>query len=283
MTSSGYCGPPTTNSTLTFLTQPTDGAPAFIYVDVDPVTGERDRNYGSLQKEVVIENLRGQERLYTIHNAGFQLGYHPSAHKFFKNSAEIEQEYYPECAQLLRSVTGAKDVFIFDKTIRRRKVGTFESTPDERQPAAQVHVDQTYKAALARVHRHLPPAEVPSLLLRRFQIINLWRPIKHPAFDWPLAVCDYRSVKPQQDLFPLTIIYPDSEGQSMGVQYNPNQKWKYFYGLTPDEYILIKCFDTVQDGSVAVYTPHAGFEDPATPDGSPLRESIEVRALVFYD
>jgi len=42
-------------------------------------------------------------------------------------------------------------------------------------------------------------------------------------------------------------------------------------------------FDSLQDGSVAVFTPHTAFNDPTTPEGSPLRESIEVRALVFYD
>jgi hypothetical protein len=42
-------------------------------------------------------------------------------------------------------------------------------------------------------------------------------------------------------------------------------------------------FDSVQDGSVAVLTPHTAFEDPSTPKDAPLRESIELRALVFYD
>ena len=42
-------------------------------------------------------------------------------------------------------------------------------------------------------------------------------------------------------------------------------------------------FDTIQDGSVAVYTPHTGFEDPTTPPDAKKRESIELRALVFYD
>ena len=34
---------------------------------------------------------------------------------------------------------------------------------------------------------------------------------------------------------------------------------------------------------VAVLTPHTAFKDPTTPDDAPLRESIELRALVFYD
>lgn len=42
-------------------------------------------------------------------------------------------------------------------------------------------------------------------------------------------------------------------------------------------------FDSLQDGSVALFTPHTGFEDPTTPEGTPHRESIELRALVFYD
>lgn len=42
-------------------------------------------------------------------------------------------------------------------------------------------------------------------------------------------------------------------------------------------------FDSVQDGSVAVFTPHTGFQDPNSPVGAPPRESIELRALVFYD
>ena len=42
-------------------------------------------------------------------------------------------------------------------------------------------------------------------------------------------------------------------------------------------------YDSIEDGSVAVLTPHTAFEDPATPAGAPPRESIELRALVFYD
>jgi hypothetical protein len=47
--------------------------------------------------------------------------------------------------------------------------------------------------------------------------------------------------------------------------------------------ILLASFDSKQDGSVAVFTPHTGFSDPNTPEGTPFRQSIELRALVFYD
>ncbi|KAJ3503253.1 hypothetical protein NLJ89_g8513 [Agrocybe chaxingu] len=129
-----------------------------------------------------------------------------------------------------------------------------------------------------------PAADVPQALKNRFQLINLWRPIGKPAFDWPLALCDYRSVDPVKDLTPIALIYPDrEEGETLGVKYSDNYKWGYLYGMRPDEIVLIKCFDSIQDGSVARFTPHTAFDDPNTPPGAPLRESIELRALVFYD
>jgi hypothetical protein len=46
--------------------------------------------------------------------------------------------------------------------------------------------------------------------------------------------------------------------------------------------VLIKCYDS-QDGGIATVTPHSAFVDPNTPANAPRRQSIELRALVFYD
>lgn len=104
------------------------------------------------------------------------------------------------------------------------------------------HVDQTFKATVARVHRHLPQEDVPGLLAKRFQIINLWRPIENPATDWPLALCHFSSVDPEKDLEPIALIYPDREGEACGVKYNERQRWGYFKDMRPDEFVLIKWF-----------------------------------------
>lgn len=108
-----------------------------------------------------------------------------------------------------------------------------------------MHVDQTTAAAIARVHRHLPSSLAPSLLERRFQILNLWRPIGHEALDWPLALCDYSSVDVKADLHPVTLVYPDREGETFGVKFNPNHKWKYLRGMKPDELVLIKWYASI--------------------------------------
>ena len=44
-----------------------------------------------------------------------------------------------------------------------------------------------------------------------------------------------------------------------------------------------RSFDSRDDGKTAIFTPHTAFDDKSKPEGAPLRESIELRMLVFYD
>jgi len=273
----------TVDTTLVYFVPPADGSKAYIHINMDSSTGERKKNYTQEPYKVTIENLRGKEDSVTLDTAGFQFFKAPAKHTSFASDAEIEAEYYPESVELLKQLTGASRVVLFDHTVRRRRPGEVDDSPQKRQPVAGVHVDQTTASAIARVHRHLPPTDAPSLLKRRFQIINLWRPIKDVALDHPLTLCDFSSVDTKNDLVATDLKYPDRDGETFGVKFNPNHRWKYLKGMSPDEIVLIKCFDSIQDGSVAILTPHTAFEDPTTPADAPLRESIELRALVFYD
>ncbi|KAG2138400.1 uncharacterized protein EDB93DRAFT_1253352 [Suillus bovinus] len=275
--------PDTTTTTLNYFLAPPDGSRPYNKIFSDGADGKPGSNWIRDPHEVQVEDVRGKEELYKLDNAGFQYGREAAKHTSFLNHDEVEGEYYPESIDLIKRVTGATKIVIFDHTIRRRRPGEVDNGPQKRQPVSQAHVDQTPAASVARVHRHLPPTEAPALLRRRFQIVNLWRPISHAAVDWPLALCDFRSVDFEKDLVPVALIYPDREGETFGVKYSPNHQWKYVKAMTPEEFVLIKCFDSVQDGSVARLTPHTGFQDPNTPEGAPFRESIELRALVFYD
>ncbi|KXN80625.1 hypothetical protein AN958_09310 [Leucoagaricus sp. SymC.cos] len=270
-------------TSITYLSPPPNGERAYQTINVNPKTGERDKNIIRKQFEAPIENVRGKEHLFTLDNAGFQFYNRPTKFRDFRDDKKVLEEYYLESEALLKELTGASRVVFFDHTRRLRRPGEIDDSPDRRQPVAQAHVDQTNASSIARVHRHLPASDAPELLKRRFQIINLWRPIGNPAIDWPLALCDYRSVDAKEDTFPVALVYPDREGETMGVRHSPNHKWKYLRNMTPDEIVLIKCFDSQQDGSVALFTPHTGFQDPTSPEGAPPRESIELRALVFYD
>lgn len=143
----------------------------------------------------------------------------------------------------------------------------------------RVHIDQSYQASTNRVKYHLPD-EADTLLKGRYQIINVWRPIKTIYKD-PLAVADAHSV-PDSDLVPIKLIYPHREGETYSVRPNPNHRWYYRYAQTPEMVTLIKCFDSKTDGR-ARRVPHTAFVNPETEgDEFPPRESIEIRALVFH-
>ncbi|KAF5342824.1 hypothetical protein D9758_013380 [Tetrapyrgos nigripes] len=269
------------SASLHFFSPPSDGSSPFVDISVP----ELKRNYEEKTHVVQIENLRGNESSVSLDTAGFQFYNEPAKHKSFKNDEEIKREYYPESIELIKKLTGASRVVLFDHTTRRRRPGVSGADPSNRQPAAMVHGDQTARAARNRVLRHLPESESGELLKHRYQIINLWRPISHPAYDWPLALADYRSVDAEKGLTPVAFFHPGREEnrETMGVSYNPALKFKYLRGMTPDEIVLIKCYDSKDDGSVSIMTPHTAFEDPTTPADALFRESIELRALVFYD
>jgi len=84
------------------------------------------------------------------------------------------------------------------------------------------------------------PDLAPELLRHRYQIINLWRPISHPAIDYPLALCDYRSISWDKDLVATTLKFATRDGETFSVKYSPEHKWKYLRGMTPEEAVLIK-------------------------------------------
>ncbi|KAI0883968.1 uncharacterized protein GGS22DRAFT_28190 [Annulohypoxylon maeteangense] len=227
-----------------------------------------------------ITDIRGHESEYTLDGNGFQYVPHVAQETEFLDDEHIKAVYYPETEQLLKDVTGASKIFIFDHTIRRQPAD--ERTVDRaalRGPVQRVHIDQTYAASLSRVPHHLPAEEASELLKGRVQIINVWRPIKTVLRD-PLAIAEASSVS-ESDLVPIALIYPNRKGETFGVRYSPAHRWYYKSKLTPQEVLLIKCFDSKTDGR-ARRVPHTAFSDPRTKDDVPKRESIEVRALVFH-
>ncbi|VBB74927.1 Putative protein of unknown function [Podospora comata] len=257
-----------------YYKDPGDGSAPAPYVIGRPETLiERPR----VDIDAVVTDITGDESKYTLDSHGFQLYRHESKEKDFSDDDKIKAEYYPEVEQLLKDVTGAHRVYIFDHTIRRGSQDNRAPDAGFRGPVRSVHVDQSYEASRQRVRYHLPD-EADELLGKRFQIINVWRPIK-TIFRDPLGVADAHSV-PDSDLIGAALIYPDRAGETYVVKPNSSHKWYFKYAQTPEEITLIKCFDTEE--GVARRVPHSSFIDPDEEDKAP-RESIEVRTLVFYD
>jgi hypothetical protein len=149
----------------------------------------------------------------------------------------------------------------------------------ERPPAKVVHNDYSFKSVPRRVRDHLPE-EADRLLENRFAEINVWRAIRGPIESSPLALCDARSLVPD-DVVPCDLVYRERVGETLGFLYNPKHCWYCFPRMERNEAILLKCYDSKDDGR-ARFTAHTSFEDPSGPPNGAPRESIEVRALVFW-
>ena len=84
------------------------------------------------------------------------------------------------------------------------------------------------------------------------------------------------------DFVPSDLVYRDRIGETYRVRYNAAHRWFYVPEMRADEAVLIKCYDSAEDGT-ARFTAHSAFEDPTAPANVLPRESIEVRTLVFHN
>lgn len=268
---------PFVTAELNYLVPMRDKPRTYAY---DPPPGEPKSTALSQAVQVKIANGRPIRDRFTLDRAGFALVDQPTTVRDFHDDEEVRRSYYPEAIAFIRSSLGADRVLIFDHTVRKRVVGAADVRGDgPRQPASRVHVDQTLRSGPNRVREHLPD-EADALLAGRVQVINLWRPIKGPLKDTPLAMCDGGSVA-QKDLVASDLIYPNRQGETYSVTYHPNHKWFYFPDMDVNEALLLKCYDSASDGRTR-FGPHTAFVDPTTPPNAPPRESIELRALVFH-
>jgi hypothetical protein len=257
---------------------PTSGKPRTYAFDPPP--GEAKSTALPEAHAVPIFDARSIAQNLSLDREGFALVRHPTSVKDFYNDQEIRNVYYPAVEAFLRATLNADRVFIFDHTVRRRVEGADDvrgAAP--RQPATRIHVDQTVLSGHNRVYEHLPE-EADELVKGRVQVINLWRPIRGPVLDAPLAMADGRTVDPD-DLVASDLIYPNRKGEIYTVRYNPAHRWYYVPRMTADEALLLKCYDSATDWRTR-FGPHTAFVDPTTPAGAAPRESIEVRTLVFH-
>jgi hypothetical protein len=239
----------------------------------------RRRASGTIEwRDVNIANGRVHDGDFTLEENGFMFVRHETAVRDFFDPGELKSVYYPEVAALIRGVSGAARVEVFDHTLRSGS----ESEREEkliREPVLWAHNDYTEWSGPQRV-RDLFPAEAERLLARRFAIIQVWRAINRPIQSNPLAIADASSVV-TGDLLIAERRYPNRVGQTYRLRYSPAHRWFYFPEMKRDEALVFKVYDSETDGR-ARFTAHTSFNDPRTPAGAPPRQSIEARALAFF-
>jgi hypothetical protein len=249
--------PTTLTSTLYYLKR---GAEKPASYRIEPPPGVPRWNGIEDPHDVTIADARGRESEFTLDRNGFALVKAPTAVADFYSPEEIKRVYYPEVERLVRDTLGASRVFVFDHNVRNA------TRPGMPVPSRQVHNDHTVNSAPRRVRDHLG-------------IVNVWRPIRGPVQDSPLALCDARSFT-DDDLIASDLVYAHVRGETSRVAYNPAHRWYYFSEMQTDEVLFIRVHDSANDGRARL-SFHTSFENPLTP-GAPPRESIEVRSLVFF-
>jgi hypothetical protein len=248
-----------------YMFEPPEGVPA-AWGELNTVT------------DVVVRNARRLPKPPSLDEQGFQFHVQETAVTDFYDERQIADVYYPELEKLLAKLTGAEKVVIFDHTIRsipKIRAGA----KGVREPTRHVHNDYTEASGPQRVRDLLAPGEAAQRLKRRFLEVNVWRPIKGPLQDAPLAVCDAGSIAPR-DRIAADLIYRDRTTETYSFNYSPDHRWYYYPEMAQSEAIIFKGFDSDQ-GAPARFTAHTAFDDPSAPALVLPRESIEARALIF--
>jgi hypothetical protein len=268
---------PHVEAELNYLAATTERPRNYTY---DPPAGVARSNAVREAHRVPVLDVRPIAADVTLDREGFAVVRHASAVHDFYDEEELRRVYYAEAERLIAEATGASKVFVFDHTLRRRVRGVEDRAQGApRQPASSVHVDHTAKSGPQRV-RDFFGDSADELLRGRVQVINLWRPVRGPLRDAPLAVCDATTVA-AEDLVASDLVYRDRVGETYAVTYNPEHRWYYVPEMQPDEALLLKCYDSATDGR-ARFAPHTAFDDPTAPADVLPRESIELRTLVFH-
>lgn len=241
--------------------------------------GKDSRTGGTYEdRRVQVRNARPIADRFDFEREGFEFVKHETTVRDFYSEEEIRSVYYPEVEALIKKVSGAHRVVVFDHTVRTAN-DALRIEKKVREPVMVPHNDYTDWSAEKRL-RDVLPNEADELLKRRFAIIQVWRPINRVVESTPLAMCD-GSTMDEKDLVTTERHYQDRVGQTQRLVYNPNQRWYYFPKMAPNEALVFKVFDSLKDGRPR-RSAHSAFIDPTSPADAPQRESIEIRTLAFF-
>ncbi len=239
----------------------------------------RRRTTGTNERRpVTIRDGRPLKDEFDLEVTGFEFVEHKTEVRDFFDAGELKRVYYPEVEALVKKVSGASRVVVFDHTLRSGDEAEREARL-VREPVFNVHNDYTEWSGPQRV-REILPDEAEALLRRRFAIVQAWRAIDKPIESNPLAIADARSLAPE-DLIASERRYPHRVGETYRIRYNPDHRWFYFPEMRRDEALVFKVYDSARDGR-ARFTAHSSFDDPTTPARAPPRRSIEARAFAFF-
>ncbi len=232
---------------------------------------------------------------------GVSLAHMDSKCQNFYDSAEVERVFYPEIEQLLLDFfPGATDALVYNHDVFDKDYeGDRTEDQDAKNPGVNanyanlVHNDLNDNSGRVRCRELLTKnlrnfgrtqtyteAEADEKMSRRFMSINLAKPME-TVEQFPFVLCAWPSFATQPYINNYRI-YDDRVGETTRFTNRPDHEWYWFPRQQPNEVSMLKCYDSITDGSVSRYSFHTACIDPTVPMDAPCRKNVVVRSYVFF-
>ena len=232
---------------------------------------------------------------------GVALAHCESKCENFYDAHEVERVFYPEIEKLLLDFfPGATDALVYNHDVFNKDYeGDRTEDQDNKIPGVNkgyanlVHNDLNDNSGRVRCRelltrnlrnfgrtQHYTEAEADAKMSRRFMSINLAKPME-TVDQYPFVLCAWPSFADQPYITNYRI-YDDRVGETTRFTYRPDHEWYWFPQQTSTEVSMLKCYDSLTDGSVSRWSFHTACVDPTAPEDAPCRKNVVVRSFVFF-
>ena len=232
---------------------------------------------------------------------GVSLAHCESKCENFYDAEEVERVFYPEMEKLLLEYfPGATDALVYNHDVFDKDYeGDRKEDQDNKIPGVNagyanlVHNDLNDNSGRVRCRELLTKnlrnfgreqryteKQADAKMLRRFMSINLAKPMETVRQN-PFVLCAWPSFADQPYITNYRV-YDDRVGETTRFTYRPNHDWYWLPEQEPTEVSMLKCYDSVTDGSVSRWSFHTACIDPTAPDDAPCRRNVVVRSYVFF-
>jgi hypothetical protein len=243
-------------------------------------------NLNLVPHTVSVGNARCRPEHASLDKEGFCLVQHRTSVAHLESRREVLRVYRPEIEALVAQLTGA--ALAIAEPIGVVRVASNAAPPPRvltHAPLKFVHTDFTLCSALDLVHRLLHASGIEfGVSGSRCIVYNVWRSLTPPPQDVPLALCDLRTMDPQDAVAADSLLdFPGSRSgttETTLFRFNERHKWYYYPRMTRDEVLIFKSFDSHAEHGARV--PHSAFEDPTCDCGAPARASLDLRVVAVF-
>ncbi len=253
------------------------------------------RRIGDSHPGLSLDSPESMDRL------GVSLTHLESACANFYDAAEVERVFYPEIEKLLLDLfPGATDALVYNHDVFDKDyTGDRTEDQDAKNPGVNdryaniVHNDLNDNSGRVRCRELLTrnlrnfgrtqrysEAEADAKMSRRFMSINLAKPME-TVEQYPFILCAWPSFADQPYITNYRI-YDDRVGETQRFAYRPGHEWYWFPQQTPTEVSMLKCYDSITDGSVSRWSFHTACIDPTAPADARARKNVVARSFVFF-